>query len=45
MTARRAWLSVAGLLLALALLAPYLVMLFTALKPEAELRSSPRRLR
>ena len=44
MTARRAWLSVAGLLLALALLAPYLVMLFTALKPEAELRSSPPRL-
>jgi len=41
---RRAGLAVAGQLVALALLAPYLVMLLTALKPEAELRTSPPRL-
>jgi multiple sugar transport system permease protein len=41
---RPAWLSGAGLLLALGLLSPYLVMLFTALKPEAELRTTPPRL-
>ena len=41
---RRAGRTVAGQLVALALLAPYLVMLLTALKPEAELRTSPPRL-
>jgi len=41
---RRAGAAVAGQLMALALLAPYLVMLLTALKPEAELRTSPPRL-
>jgi len=41
---RRAALSAAGWLLATALLAPYAVMLLTALKPEAELRVSPPRL-
>jgi multiple sugar transport system permease protein len=41
---RRASLAVAGQLVALTLLAPYLVMLLTALKPEAELRTSPPRL-
>ena len=40
----RAGLSGAGALLALAFLAPYLVMLFTAAKPEAELRVTPPRL-
>jgi len=40
----RAGLTGAGALLALAFLAPYLVMLFTAAKPEAELRVSPPRL-
>jgi multiple sugar transport system permease protein len=35
---------VAGALLALALLAPYLVMVLTALKPAAELRTTPPRL-
>ncbi len=40
----RPWLTVAGLLLAAVLLSPYLVMLFTALKPERELRASPPRL-
>ena len=37
----RAGLGGAGALLALAFLAPYLVMLFTAAKPEAELRVTP----
>ena len=41
---RRAWLTAAGVLLALVVLAPYLVMLLTAVKPEAELRTSPPRL-
>jgi len=41
---RRAWLAGAGLLLALGVLAPYAVMVFTALKPEAELRVTPPRL-
>ena len=41
---RRLVLSAAGGLLAAALLAPYAVMLLTALKPEAELRVSPPRL-
>lgn len=40
----RARLAVAGLLLAAALVSPYLVMLCTALKPEAELRTRPPRL-
>ena len=42
--ARRAALAGAGWALALALLSPYLVMLFTALKPAAELRTTPPRL-
>jgi len=42
--ARRAVLAGAGWALALALLSPYLVMLFTALKPAAELRTTPPRL-
>ena len=37
-------LAVAGQLLALALLSPYLVMVLTALKPAAELRTAPPRL-
>jgi multiple sugar transport system permease protein len=41
---RRAWLSGAGVLLALAVLSPYAVMVFTALKPERELRATPPRL-
>jgi multiple sugar transport system permease protein len=41
---RRWALTAAGLLLAAALLAPYAVMLLTALKPAAELRVSPPRL-
>jgi len=41
---RAAVLGVAGLLLAAALLSPYLVMLLTALKPAAELRVRPPRL-
>ena len=41
---RRLVLSAAGGVLAAALLAPYAVMLLTALKPEAELRVSPPRL-
>jgi multiple sugar transport system permease protein len=41
---QRARLTCAGLLLALVFLAPYLVMLFTAAKPDAELRTSPPRL-
>ncbi len=41
---RRAALAVLGQALALAVLAPYLVMLLTALKPEAELRTTPPRL-
>jgi multiple sugar transport system permease protein len=40
----RAWRSLAGLLLALAFLAPYVVMVLTAAKPESELRMSPARL-
>jgi multiple sugar transport system permease protein len=42
--ARRAALASGGLLVALLLLSPYLVMLFTALKPEGELRMAPPRL-
>ena len=41
---RRAALAGAGLGLGLAVLAPYLVMVFTALKPEGELRITPPRL-
>ena len=41
---RRAWLSGAGLLLAVVVLSPYAVMVFTALKPERELRVTPPRL-
>ncbi|MGH7392253.1 MAG: carbohydrate ABC transporter permease [Candidatus Rokuibacteriota bacterium] len=41
---RQAWLTCAGALLAGAVLSPYLVMLFTALKPDRELRASPPRL-
>ena len=41
---RRAALALLGQVVALAVLAPYLVMLLTALKPEAELRSTPPRL-
>jgi multiple sugar transport system permease protein len=41
---RRVAVAVAGHAVALAVLAPYLVMLFTALKPEAELRTTPPRL-
>ena len=41
---RRLALAAAGLLVAGALLAPYAVMLLTALKPEAELRVTPPRL-
>ena len=41
---RRAATSSLGLLVAAVLLAPYAVMLLTALKPEAELRVSPPRL-
>ena len=37
-------LAVTGQVLALVLLSPYLVMLFTALKPAAELRTTPPRL-
>jgi multiple sugar transport system permease protein len=41
----RTWrLPAVGLLLAVALVSPYLVMLCTALKPEAELRTRPPRL-
>ena len=43
-TARRAALSGAGLVLALVVLAPYVVMICTALKPEGELRITPPRL-
>jgi multiple sugar transport system permease protein len=42
--ARRAALAGAGWAVALTLLSPYLVMLFTALKPAAELRTTPPRL-
>jgi multiple sugar transport system permease protein len=42
--ARRAALSCAGLALALGVLAPYVVMVCTALKPEGELRITPPRL-
>jgi multiple sugar transport system permease protein len=41
---RRVALSVLGAGLAVAVLSPYLVMLFTALKPDAELRVTPPRL-
>ena len=41
---RRAGLAGAGLLIAAVVLAPYLVMLFTAAKPASELRKSPPRL-
>jgi multiple sugar transport system permease protein len=41
---RRAALTCAGALLALAVLSPYLVMLLTAVKPESELRITPPRL-
>jgi multiple sugar transport system permease protein len=41
---RRAALTGAGLALGLAMLAPYLVMVLTALKPEGELRITPARL-
>ena len=41
---KRTALSGAGLLLALVILSPYLVMVFTALKPESELRITPPRL-
>ena len=41
---RRTALAVAGQAVALTVLAPYLVMLLTALKPEAELRVTPPRL-
>jgi multiple sugar transport system permease protein len=41
---KRTALSGAGLLLALAILSPYLVMVFTALKPASELRITPPRL-
>ena len=41
---RRGALTGAGALLALGLLAPYLVMVLTALKPTAELRTTPPRL-
>jgi multiple sugar transport system permease protein len=42
--ARRAALSCAGLALALLVLAPYVVMVCTAVKPEDELRTTPPRL-
>ena len=42
--ARRRALTVAGVLLSVSVLAPYLVMLLTALKPDAELRITPPRL-
>jgi multiple sugar transport system permease protein len=42
--AGRAALAAAGWLVGLAVLSPYLVMLFTALKPAAELRTTPPRL-
>ena len=41
---RRAALAAVGQAVALAVLAPYLVMVLTALKPEAELRITPPRL-
>ena len=41
---RRAALAVTGQAVAVAVLAPYLVMLLTALKPEAELRTTPPRV-
>ena len=41
---RRAGLSGAGVVLAAALLSPYLVMFFTAVKPSAELRVTPPQL-
>jgi multiple sugar transport system permease protein len=42
--AGRAGLGLAGLLVTLLVLSPYVVMLLTALKPAAELRTSPPRL-
>jgi multiple sugar transport system permease protein len=41
---RQAWLVAAGLGLAAVVLAPYAVMVFTALKPTGELRATPPRL-
>ena len=41
---RRTLLTAAGVVVAVAVLAPYLVMLLTALKPDAELRIRPARL-
>lgn len=41
---RRRVMPLAGLVLAVTVLSPYLVMLFTALKPDAELRTTPPRL-
>ena len=41
---RRAGLSAAGVVLAIALLSPYLVMFFTAVKPSSELRVTPPQL-
>jgi multiple sugar transport system permease protein len=41
---RRTGLALAGALVALVLLSPYLVMVLTALKPEPELRTTPPRL-
>jgi len=43
-TVRRAALAAAGLAVALVVLAPYIVMVCAALKPEAELRITPPRL-
>jgi multiple sugar transport system permease protein len=43
-SARRAWLALAGLFLAFVFVAPYLVMVLTALKPTSELRTRPPRL-
>jgi multiple sugar transport system permease protein len=41
---KRAVLSCAGLVVGVVVLAPYFVMVFTALKPESELRTTPPRL-
>jgi multiple sugar transport system permease protein len=41
---REAWLAASGLLLAGAVLSPYLVMVLTAAKPDSELRAMPPRL-
>jgi len=42
--ARRAGLGTAGVVLAIVLLSPYLVMFFTAIKPSSQLRVTPPRL-